>query len=132
MAKTLIVRLPQWATRRLDTIASASVRPQSSLVAFALSHALHIAATDPDAFIALSVDGLGAPSTDGRTNLSVTDSTVASLLNRLMTTYMDEYKTPTKAPQAVRAAVLAWLTTASDDELISQVGTPTSLWRVPA
>lgn len=123
-AKAYIVRLPEHAYQRLGTLSAASVRPVASLATFAVSHSLHLADTDPDAFRAASIDAVRSAPGDVRTNLSGSEPTFASLLAALLTTYDEVYKTPVRPHQALRAAILTWLQKGTDSELLAEVGAP--------
>lgn len=123
-SKAHCVRLPDEADQRIDAIASASIRPISSVTAFAISHALHLAHTDPDAFASMSIAGLQSDRSDRRVHTSVSDPTLAHLLASLMSVYAEQFKTPVRAHQAMRAAILSWLSTGTNEDLITQVGAP--------
>lgn len=123
-SKAQNVRLPQEALDRLAHISSVSVRPATSLTVFAVSHTLHLAHTDRDAFSALSISALRPTPGDGRMNMSVSEPTLTSLLASLITTYDEDYKTPVRPHQALRVSLLAWLRSGTDTDLIEQVGAP--------
>lgn len=118
------VRLPGDVYDRLDRISQRSVRSAVSLSVFALAHFLDLAETDRDGFIAASISGLKPASGDRRLNLATVDKSQQYFMARVTQVALDDYKVTSINARWFRAAILSWLASGSDDDLISQVGAP--------
>lgn len=124
--RPVTVRLPEASLNRVHTISQASVRPMASLAVFALAHFLDLADTDPDRFVALSIEHLPPGSGDAKFRLSAADRTQVFLARRLAATYREKFNTaPAIDGRLYRAALMSWLDAHTDEELLAQVGSPT-------
>lgn len=119
------VRLPVDAQTRVHLISDASVRSMSSLTVFALGYFLNLSESDTQRFIDLSKKYLRPGSDDPTVRFSTSDSTQAWLADSLAQTYVEKYRVPAaRTARLYRAALLAWLDSGTDAELIAQVGAP--------
>lgn len=121
--QTLTVRLPDTEAERLDRIATTSLRSTSSLTAFAAAHLLGMARSDSGVLARVAADHGRGATTDRRCRMSITDRAHRAMIQTLLDR-LDDAGHPLIVPAALRAALLAWLASGTDSDLISQIGAP--------